>query len=183
MLKKRTDGRALFLRVPGQTPGGAMAVGSICLVVSVHRLFLTVVPTYPCRQIYRMFRRRNLRTGTQWPLRLVTRREGATFIMINVHRRTADPLRPLRLEVRPALDRPPAQVRGDHVHVAEGFHVFVVRFVTVFRVSVLVNSAACILASAARNVERLPVSALIAPHRLSSASCRVNLRRAKGTRR
>ena len=142
MLKRRTDGRALLLRVPGPTLGGAMAVGSICLVVSVHRLFLTVVATYPCRLIYRMFRRRNLRTGTQGPLRLVTRREGATFIMISVHRRTADPLRPLRLEVRPALDRPPAQVRVDHVHVAEGSHVFVVRFVTVFRVSVLVNSVA-----------------------------------------
>ena len=141
-LKRRIDGRALLLRVPGQILGGAMAVVNMCLVVSVHRLFLTVVPTYPCRQIYRMFRRRSLRTGTQWPLRLVTRREGATFIMINVPRRTADPLRPLRLEVRPALDRPLAQVRVDRVHVADSFHVFVVRFVTVFRVSVLINSVA-----------------------------------------
>ena len=183
-LIKRIDGLVLFLKVPGPTLAGAMAADSTSHVVSVHRLFLTVVLTYPCRPVtFRMFKRSNLLAGSRRPLRLETLREGAMFSMFNIHRRTVDLLRPLRLGVPQVPDRPPAQVRVDHVRVAGSFHVFVVQFVTVFHVSVLVKSVVAILASVARSVEGRLVSAQIAPHRPSSASFRISLRRVRRTRR
>ena len=130
------------MRVPGRTPDGVKAVGSTIHVVSVHRLFLTVVVILLCRPICRMFKLSDSRAGVHRPLRLEPLHEVAKLQMIRICRRTVDPLRPLRLEVHQVPDRPPVQARVDHVRVAASYHVFVVQFAIVFLVSVLVNSVA-----------------------------------------